>query len=767
MTKVYSHYIIKYSFILLFLYGINICVAQAQESKPFTFSGVIKDAQTGEVVPFASVFLEGTSIGMASDFDGKFSFHVPKGTFEVVVSVVGFATQRKKIDFQKNETWNPFLAIEENVLGEVEVTVSEWEQKIQTNEVSVIAISIEEMENIPSIAGNFDPIKVTQLLPGVGKGFEGSSDMFVRGGDADQNLVLLDNAIVYNAGHLFGFMSVFNSAVLNDVTLTTGGFNASDGGRLSSVMKVNTKDPDLQQFRMKGEIGSLASQLAIETPIVKDKLSISLAGRRTYADKVAEATGQDLPYYFYDVNGKITYKANKNNTISFSAFKGDDIMAIETGDFDSNTGLINKNDAYALNWKHTFSPKLSLSSALTSSGFSYNLRNVDQNELVNISYSIRSLGFKNTVDYYDGKNNLWKTGVDYTMHALSPYTVLSEGDVSNVVPNQRSNSKFMHEIAPFVSHERQLTDRIQATLGFRVSSAVLAESAYIGFEPRALMTLSLTDKESVKMSYSRMNQYLHRLSNSSVALPTDIWYPSNEIVKPQNSHQVTVGYHRNLPKWKSLFTLEFFYKKLNNLVEYKEGSNAQFSTEFDDILLQGEGRSLGMEVLLRKKEGKFTGWIAYTLAKSERQFSDINYGAWFPSRYDRRHNVSIVGNYILHPRWKLSGTWEYLSGARFTPIIARYLTLNPVSTVVDIVPVYSSRNGVKLADVHRLDLSVEFSSKPEKKVQWKIVAGAYNVYNRTSPVGIVLSYDRDANTYRYEQPGLFGMLPFMNVSFSL
>jgi len=613
------------------------------------------------------------------------------------------------------------------------------------------------------LGGEADVIKTIQLLPGTVRGVEGSSDLFVRGGAADQNLVLLDGAPVYNTSHLFGFLSVFNPDVVSKVESINGAFPAQYGGRLSSIINVGTRDVIPDRTHASADIGIIATRLFIEQPLIKNKASIWISGRRTYIDQVAKTVNISLPYFFYDLNGKIIFKPGPKDHLEISHYSGFDRLAYlrdRNGDgVGQTTGFNSGNSTQTFHWNRRYGNSWYHDANLYHTSYQYLIHSdFGQNTLRALS-DIRDFGgkFQLSNDSLSHNSSLYAGG-EFTHHILSPNIINTSGTISELLKSSSTRGRIATEVAAFVQYELQPTPEIRVSAGIRGSAAIVNNKSYFNPEPRLAVRYMLDARSSVKASYSRMAQYIHRVSSSAISSPTDIWYPVTDSIKPQIADQVGIAYQRNLPSYNAFFSVEAYYKKMHQLVGYKEGTNLLFNTDFESSLIQGDGKAYGFEFLLRKQSGKFTGWINYTLSWSWRRYASINNGEWFHARYDRRHNGAVVLQYAFARRWSASMVWEYISGSRFTPVIGQYALTSPSLTGFDLVPVYAPINSVKLADAHRLDLGI----KPGKFLQWQIFAGVYNAYNRANPVGMLIAVDETTGQLKYQQPGLFGLLPFVS-----
>ncbi len=740
------------------------------QAQDIDVTGIVHDNE-GQPLPQAHVVVLPDSIFTLSDVEGEFKIKVPRGEKQIHVSYVGFENFNRAIKFTRDTTLTVSLKSKASQLQEVVISSTRNPQQeiFEENQTSKHVLTQSDINAIPVLGGEADVIKTLQLLPGTVRGIEGSSDLFVRGGAADQNLVLLDDAPIYNTSHLFGFLSVFNADVLDRVEAINGGFPAEFGGRLSSILNVGTKSNIPQRTAVSGDIGLIASRLYVEQPVVKDKASFWVAGRRTYIDQVIRATGEELPYYFYDFNGKFIFKPTDRDEIQFSHYSGEDLLDLfrdRNGDGDGFlTTYASGNSSQSLRWNKLLKHNWHSAVSLTRTKYRYNILNAfEENELIAQSdiedYGVRLLLQKDSVG-----NGSIKTGVDWTRHQVSPNVINTAGSISELLKSSSTRGRIADEFAFHIQYDWSPFEKIQINAGLRISSAVVLNKNYFFPEPRLSIRYALHDDEALKFSYSRMVQYMHRISNSAVSSPTDIWYPVTDSIRPQTSHQVALGWQRNLSDENIFLSVEGYYKTMHELVGYEEGTNLFLNTDFESKLIQGRGEAYGVEFLLRKNSGKLTGWVSYTLSWSNRQFDEINGGRWFPSRYDRRHNGAVVAQYAFNKRWAASMVWEYISGSRFTPIIGQYALLAPTLTGADLIPVYSGINQVKLSASHRLDVGLKFKSKPGRKFQWQWFAGVYNVYNRANPIGINIEQDEVDGSLRYTQPGLFGFIPFLSYGF--
>ncbi len=749
----------------LMFVGLFPFVALAQQVK---LSGTVRE-QGGPSLPLAHVLVLPDSLSTITDNEGQFSFQVAPGPRTLLVSYVGYSTIREDVRLGRDTRIDIRLRPEVSQLEEVVVNSTRYrnEELVKSTRSSTNTITSEDIGAIPVLGGEADVIKTIQLLPGTVRGVEGSSDLFVRGGAADQNLVLLDGATVYNTSHLFGFLSVFNPDVVSDVESINGAFPAQYGGRLSSILNVNTRNSIPDRTHGSADIGLIASRLFLEQPLVKDKASIWLSGRRTYIDQVVKAVGLEVPYYFYDLNGKLLLRPTNKDKIELAHYNGDDrldYLRDRNGDgVGQTTGFHSGNNSQTLRWNRAYSQNWHHDATLFRTSYRYDLYSNFRENVLRAFSDIQDLGGRFLIGNDSLKNHGSLTlGGDVTYHRLSPNVINTSGTIAELLKSSSTRGRIATELAAFAQYEFQPTTKLRVSAGLRTSAAILNDTHYINPEPRFAVRYMIGEHSSIKASYSRMAQYLHRVSSSAVSSPTDIWYPVTDSIRPQTSNQVGIAFQRNLPSWNTFISVEGYYKKMKNLVGYEEGTNLFFNTDFESSLIQGDGKSYGFEFLVRKQAGKFTGWINYTLSWSWRRFDSMNNGEWFHARYDRRHNGAIVLQYAFAKRWSVSSVWEYISGSRFTPIIGQYAITSPSLTGFDLVPVFAPINSVKLADAHRLDIGLKYRNRPGRFIQWQIFAGVYNTYNRANPVGMVVTVDPNTGQLKYQQPGLFGLLPFVS-----
>lgn len=774
-------------FSTLFFVAIIWMMATTAIAQQTTISGYMKDAKTGEPLIFATVLVPGTDMGAVSNEYGFYSLSVDHSKItgdEITVEIhyMGYPTRTYVVPKQAEYSLEINLEEEEVQTATVEIIgKSSGREKVASSQMSAMRIPMKDINRIPCLGGETDIIKIVQLMPGVQRGGEGGTGMFVRGGTADQNLVLLDEATVYNIGHLFGFFSVFNSDALHDMTMIKGAFPGQYGGRLSSILDIRMKEGNINKFHGAGGIGLLSSRITLEGPIEKDTSSFMISARRTYIDKFFQALGGFLPYYFYDLNLKANRWMGPRDRLFFSSYFGNDVLRFDDSDVDnaeSDTtqqspfgfGFRLGNFTNTLRWNHLYSDKVFSNLSLIHTKFDYDIfGKFDQNNIL-IKSDVRDIGVKGDVDYFRSNDQHFKFGGQITQHIFKPNVVSTAGEISEFLASREGGRLNSTEWALYGASERDFREGLwKLQTGMRLSGSIVKGKLYAGIEPRIALRYMLNEFSSLKFGYSRMKQYMHLVSSSSVALPTDLWYPVTAGIRPQRSDQLVLAWNQFIEKWNINLEAEAYYKWMKNLIEYREGANLILNDNFENELLQGKGDSWGFEFLAQKQEGRINGWISYTLSWATRQFDELNGGKEFWAKYDRRHNISVVLNYQLSKRWDFSAVWVYSSGSRFTAQVGQYLVPNATYTGVDVIPIYTERNAVSMSPSHRLDVNFVLKPRPEKKKRFKSEwhFGCYNLYNRATPYRINIVANTDGSVgYHYEQPGLFGFIPSIAYNFT-
>lgn len=761
-----------------------------------TLSGYVEDAASGERLIGVNVYLEGAQLGTSTNTFGFYSFQAPPGNYTLMVSYVGYQSIREEITIGKANFQKDFR-IEESSVELQEAVVTAQEMEVERVEMSQIQLSVADIKKIPAFLGEVDIIRAIQLLPGVQSGNEGTTGFYVRGGSPDQNLILLDGVPVYNASHLFGFFSVFNADAIKNVNLVKGGFPSRFGGRLSSVLEIDMKEGNMREFHGEGSLGLISSKLTLEGPIWKDRTSFIVSGRRTYYDLLARPfmpEGTTFGYYFADFNAKVNHIISRKDRIYASYYNGiDDFMFRDEYEEDPFFGggdyvardesrLDWGNHTAALRWNHLFNDKLFSNLSLTYSRYRFRVGfesyyKEDTFEVSNgFEYfsQIEDLGLRYDFDYSLGRNHQVRFGASYTHHTFKPGVAQIQETFNDFSLDSIMNlSKIVraHDAFVYVEDDWKVNERLRINYGLHYSAYQTDDNAfYHSLQPRFSGRYLVNDDWSLKASYALMNQYIHLLSNTGIGLPTDLWVSSTAKVKPQLSQQVAIGSSHKLPWLKLDFSAEAYYKVMENLIEYKEGATFLSNIDWQEAVeTDGRGEAYGLELLLRKKEGKTTGWIGYTLAWSNRQFSNLNRGEWFPYRYDRRHDVSIVLNHKFSDRFDLGVTWVYGTGNTFTAPIATTLIgsgsigagFSPWQNTID---VYSDRNALRMPAYHRLDLGFNWHKKTKwGRATWNV--SVYNAYSRQNPFFLYIGENWQTGERRVNQVSLFPIIPSISYQF--
>lgn len=754
----------------------------AQENSSHTLSGFIYDDNNGETMIGANVFVKELGTGTASNVYGFYSITLPNGEYNIEVSFVGYEKKTKKIDFNKSNKFNFRISKSSYNLEEVVVEDKKGDYNIKSTDMGTNALTPQEIDKIPVLLGEKDILKTIQLLPGVSSAGEGSSGFVVRGGSADQNLVILDEAPVYNASHLMGFFSVFNSDAIKNAKILKGISGPEYGGRLSSVLDITMKDGSNKEYSAYGGIGLISSRLTLEGPIVEDKGSFIISGRRTYADLFFPLVSDDLEnstMYFYDLNAKLNYNLGENDRIFLSAYTGRDVF-----NFNDEFGFDWGNTTATLRWNHIFSNKLFSNTTLMYSDYNYDINIGDADEsTTSVTSGIKDVNLKFDLEYYHNSDHTFKLGLNGINHTFNA------GEIS-VTGNTNFNSKDIEdshaiEANAYIGHEWSINPLLKLSYGLRYSNFTLLGpsdvytfdedgnvqdtetydageviESYNHLEPRISATYLLDEKSSLKLGYARNTQNIHLLSTSTTSTPLDIWQPSTSIIEPEISDQVSIGYFRNFDNNKYNASIELYYKDMQNLVEYKNGADIFLNEYIESQLVFGDGWSYGLELFVEKKIGRFTGWLSYTLSQTERQFDEINNGDAFPARQDRTHDISIVGMYDLNENWSISANWIYYTGLAATYPAGKY-TIDGMTANY-----YTDRNGQRMPDYHRLDLGATYYIKKTAKQEMSLTFSLYNVYGRENAYTINFEESpSDPNITQANKLALFSIVPSLTFNF--
>jgi len=766
----------------LYLFFHHNCLAQKQA----TLSGYVEDASTGEKLIGASIYNSNLSQGTSTNAYGFYSITLPPDSIKLIVRYIGYEPQFFTISLKENKMVN-FKLKPGTELKTVEIIAPKEENITERSQMSAIEIPISQIKNIPALLGEVDVLKALQLLPGVQSGGEGSSGFYVRGGGPDQNLILLDGAPVYNASHLFGFFSVFNADAINNIQLIKGGFPARYGGRLSSVLDINMKEGNTKKFHGEGSIGIVASRLTLEGPIIKDKTSFIISARRTYIDVLArpliksQMQGNGYAgYYFYDVNAKINHKFSDKDRIYLSAYMGDDrFYFVEK----SKSETINDKSQYRLGWgnitssfrwNHVITPKIFSNVGFTYSKYKFYTTQAQEttengnSSSMNLNYSsgIQDWSTKIDLDYIPNPNHFIKFGANHIYHTFNTGATQykTTGENENNLDNETKNNLYANEFAAYVEDDIKLTDALKINAGVHTSGFLVKNTFYPSVQPRISARYLLPNNWAVKASYATMAQYIHLLTNSGIGLPTDLWVPVTDKVKPQTAQQYATGVTKMLLNNQYEFTLEGYYKTMDHIIDFLEGANfMQTNTDWQQKIEEGKGYAYGAELFLQRKEGKLTGWIGYTLSWTNRKFPTINSGKTYPYKYDRRHDFELVLNYDINERINVAGTWVYGTGNAISMPLATYSPAEGVSPYGDF-NYYGDKNNVRMPAYHRLDLGVSFKKKKRwGERSWTI--GVYNAYSRMNPFYIYVDTKEGSHERVIKQGSLFPILPSISYNF--
>ncbi len=768
------------NYIVLLCMLCNFLLLSAQDM--FTISGHVTDAESGEELIGATLYLSNRGQGTVTNTYGFYSLTLIRGTYRIEVSYVGFEPQSLTVDLVENKTLNIELKPKVSLLDEVVISGVGADENVRSTEMSIAKLNVKEVKEIPIIFGEQDLLKTIQLLPGVSGTGEGGSGYFVRGGGSDQNLILLDEAPVYNASHLLGFFSVFNSDAIKDMKLFKGGMPPEYGGRLSSVLDVKMKDGNLRKLGISGGIGLISSRLTIEGPFQKEKGSLILSGRRTYADLFLRLSSDTLVnsniLYFYDLNIKGNYKVGEKDRIFLSGYFGRDVFK-----YSDAFGFDWGNGTATVRWNHLFSHRLFLNSSLIYSNYNYDFFVDEGGVEFTIRSAIRDWHLKEDFQYFLNPENTLKFGLKLNHHNFVPGVV--NASESAGVNELKLTEKYALETAVYINHEVNLIGWLTVNYGLRFSmfhllgpgkvyrydeeGAVFDTTGYnsgelirgyYGLDPRLTATFRINESSSLKASYVRTNQYIHLLSNTTSTTPMDAWVPSSTNIKPQVGDQLAFGYFRNFKDNNYEASLEVYYKWMRNQIDYRNGADIFLNEQVESQLVFGRGRSYGSEFFLKKKGGKLHGWISYTLSKTERLFDDINDGKAFPAKQDRRHDVSIVALWHVGKRWTISGTWVYYTGNAVTFPAGKY---EIEGTTVNM---YTERNGHRMPDYHRLDLGVTLKGKERKRYESSVDLSIYNVYSRKNAYSIRFEEDEDDPSRTVAKKfSLFPIIPSITYNF--
>lgn len=776
-----------FSFYALFFFLLIGLTSFAQEKA--TLSGYIRDASNGEELIGAAVFVQELSTGTSTNFYGFYSLSIPPGNYQITTSYLGFQSKTQPITLKANQTLHIELEPEGLFIQEVVVTATEEDRNVKSIEMSVENISALQIKKNPQVLGEADLIRSIQLLPGVSSVGEGATGFNVRGGNVDQNLILLDEATVYNSSHLFGLFSVFNVDAIKDSKLYKGGIPARYGGRLSSVLDVRQRDGNRKNFAASGGIGLIASRLTLEGPLQKDESSFMIAGRRSYGDlflKFSEDL-KDNVVYFYDLNAKVNFKLSEKDRLYLSGYFGRDVFNFGD-DFSSDWG----NATASLRWNHLFSEKLFSNFTAIYSDYGYSFGVPEGTQAFDWDANIFNYVLKGDFSYFFTPTSKLEFGAEGNIYRFHPGNAKGVGDES-IFNEINIQNQYALESAAYLSYEHEPIKNLTLQYGLRYSlfrrmgkedvylyendtptdkSAIIDTIAYESWEaiktftapePRFSANYLIDDENAIKFSYNRMRQYIHLVSNTTSATPIDIWTPSGRYVEPATADQLALGYFKNFKNNTYEASIELFYKNFQDLLDFKDGAELLLNETLETELLRGDGRAYGLELSVQKNEGILTGWVSYTLSRSERKVEDINNGEYYPSNYDKTHNLSITGNWKINNKWSMSANFAYATGRPITYPESRYV-YDGIT-----VPHFGNRNGARTPDYHRLDVGFQYFPNSDSQKKWESSwdFGLYNLYARKNAYSIFFRQNED-NPLQTEavQLSIFGsILPYITYNF--
>ncbi len=780
-------------FIIIFLL-ITLCGFGQNQ---YTISGYVQDDGSGESLIGVSVYDKDSYKGTATNQYGFYSLTLEEGVYDILYSFIGYKSIEKNINLNKDIRLNISLTNESILTDEVIISGERLDKNVNSSNMSQAKIEVDNIKQLPVILGEVDVLKSAQLLPGIQSGGEGNSGLYVRGGGPDQNLILLDEAVVYNAAHLFGFFSVFNADAIKDINIIKGGMPAEYGGRLSSVLDITMKDGNNKKYQADGGIGLLSSRLTLQGPIQKNKSSFIVSGRRTYVDVLSKPfMDKDNPfngsgYYFYDLTTKINYKISDKDRLYLSGYFGRDVFDFSNTDNDIGISIPWGNATTSLRWNHLFSDKLFMNTALIFTDYRFEFNIAQQDFELKIFSGINDWNSKIDFLYQPNQRHTIRFGTNYIFHEFTPGNATGRsGDV--VFEPDEIYKQYSHEAAAYLSDDFDVSDifKIHAGLRFSYFQELITDSTgfnpnveeisnnwiggkdYFGLEPRLTFRYKINPTSSLKGAYTQNYQYIHLASTSSVSLPTDLWVPSSAAIKPKFSDQYAFGYFKNFQDNMYETSIEAYYKEMENLIEYKEGILPEDNTNSssDDSFVFGDGNSYGIELLLKKNKGKTTGWLGYTWSKTTRYFDEINEGEPFPAKYDRRHDLSITATHQLSKSWVLSSVFVYATGNAITLPTERYIIGGNIFTE------YTSRNGFRMDPYHRLDIGATYTPKKKKKFESSWNFSIYNLYSRKNPYFIYFDLEAPEGedgsiqtgnlTPKAYQVSIFPILPSITWNFS-
>lgn len=754
------------------------------QSKKYTVSGTLKDGVTGETLIGALIRVaELPSEGATTNEYGFYSLTLPQGNYTFIAGYSGYTADTFKINLEQDQFIDISLKTNLQAIEEVKITDIKENDNITNAQTGVERIDMAEINKIPVIFGERDILKTIQLLPGIKSSGEGSSGFHVRGGAADQNLILLDEAPVYNASHLLGFFSTFNSDAIKDATIYKGTQPAQFGGRLASVLDIRMKEGNKQKYEVNGSLGLISAKLSVEGPIVKEKGSFFVSGRRTYADLFLKLSNDEdirsTQLYFYDINVKANYKIGKKDVLYLSGYFGRDKLGLG-----NQFGIDWGNGTATLRWNHIVNKKLFSNTSAIFSNYDYVISIQNGSNNFEITSRIQDYNIKQEFQYFLSSKHTIRMGVNAMVHNILPGEVSLTG--ATTINNQLQR-RYSWENGIYVSDEWKAASWVNINIGFRMSTfSVIGKGdfytldanrnvsdtnsfapgefviTYVNPEPRFSASFVLNDKISLKAAYGRNTQYLHLISNSTSTNPTDKWIPTNNNIKPEIADQVSLGYFMNIHQNMFEFGVEGYYKHMLNQVDYKDGANVLFNDAIETQLLNGTGRAYGVELFFKKKKGKFTGWISYTLSRTEKFIEGINKNNWYPARHDRTHDIAVVLSYDISKRINVSATFVYNTGNAVTFPSGKYFIND------EIIWLYTERNGYRMPDYHRLDIGATYKFKERKHFSSEIAVSIYNVYARQNAY-LITFQENEADPSKTDavQTALFSIIPSISWNFKI
>ena len=778
----------KKTFLSLILF---LAVFHLSAQEKYTLSGYVKDNETGEYLIGATVYVKENLKGISTNQYGFYSLTIEEGEYTVDYAFLGLKTQQKKINLNTDIRINVALEANAIITQEVVIESEGADKNVESSSMSQVKIDVKNIKKLPAFMGEVDVLKTIQLLPGVQSSGEGSSGFYVRGGGPDQNLILLDEATVYNASHLFGFFSVFNADAIKDINLIKGGMPAQYGGRLASVLDISMKEGNSKKFEVDGGLGLISSKLTLQGPIKKDTSSFILSGRRTYIDVLVNPLINDTSafkgtgYYFFDLTSKVNYRISDKDRIFLSGYFGRDVFSFRNKDRGFKFDIPWGNATASMRWNHLFNDKLFVNTSVIFSDYQFSF-GAEQNDFeFKLNSSITDWNTKVDFSYLPNYKHNIKFGAHFTYHTFVPGSVT--GRSGEVVFEPESIFKqYSNEGALYVSDDIEVNEELKIHAGLRYSSFQFGgpitireyfKNEFTGdttkhhrhIEPRLSLRYKIDKNSSFKASYTQNYQYIHLASLSSVSLPTDLWVPSTDIVKPQYGRQFAVGLFKNFfdNKWET--SIEAYHKKMNNLIEYKEGALPEdnTNTSSDNSFTFGDGESRGLEFFIKRRLGKTTGWLGYTISKTTRQFDELNNGVEFSAKYDRTHDVSLTATHELNDKWVLSAVFVYATGNTLTPVLDRYVLDGRIYSE------YGDRNSYRMPAYHRMDISATYTkNKPNKRFNSSWNFSIYNLYNRANPYFIYFDVEGEGNLADGDlqskalQVSLFPIIPSITWNFN-